>query len=220
MVDEIYGTIMQKLTIGTENKNLRYIQNEIFRAAKEDIIADREAAKTRSSQEADRLFSEDSHQNIRYHSGSTENLESRLNAIAKKMYPQDIDDRKRKDFVEGIKKELTQDDSVYSQVKKDLADRRVRGVNKTIIEGVATIVKNFFLMPQRILAALDNKKGVKAALNRLDSSSRDSYTKLVEEIPIIGMYNVYSTNDINSIVNHREVLNKKKLYESRKIYRR
>ena len=84
---------------------------------------------------------------------SATNLDIRLNAIADQLYPypEDISDNQariisenKQAFINKTRKALIED-GIYSKLKKDLNDHAIKGVNKTTMETITTIVKILWL---------------------------------------------------------------------------
>lgn len=136
--EEWYGTLMEKTTIsGKENKNLQYLTNELFKAAKYDL---REDAK---------------HKKEEGHIPSTKGLDEFTNKFGEKLGVKKINKTSE------LYKELA---SNYTELKGELKNTRVLGVGKSDFEKTKTLGRNCLVSMGRVFGAVGAVSMVGAGL--------------------------------------------------------
>jgi len=121
---EIYGNLQRYVHISREAKNLQYLTDEIFKAAKKDLQLDKANG-----------------------GNSTEALEAFANKYLKKINPenQEINLKAKEHLMENLSKD-------YSFLKEGLENTRVFGVGKSATEKLGTVAKNTINVMGKALA--------------------------------------------------------------------
>jgi len=124
-MEELYGTMMEKTTINQESKNLQYLTNELFKAAKKDLRSDaynagqREFAKNQGKSKQE-----------------VENMKS-TNAFGS--FIDGLEGKIGRKFTSQERSGLLKD---YKGLKKELKKTRVMGVGKGFAGGAKTFSTN------------------------------------------------------------------------------
>lgn len=143
-LEEIYGTLREKLAIGRENKNLRHLTNKLFKEAKYDLRKDALNKGKDGYQE------------------STEGLDRFAIYFEEKLgienFSKTFEEYKKlktSDKTEELKDEKYQEcerlENNYKNLKQDLKNTRVLGVGKTALGKTKTLARNCLVSCARVV---------------------------------------------------------------------
>lgn len=125
---ELYGQIMQYMHLGTEEKNLQFLTNNLFKAAEQDVQIDKKEQKNAQSHQ-------DIQQFYRTNAGSTKHFDKMLCNYIDKIMPE-ADKSKKGEVVSVLRQNM---ESSYHKLKVELNEVRVFGVGKTGYQKLAAI---------------------------------------------------------------------------------
>ena len=172
----LYGTLMQKTSIGDENKNLQYLTNELFLAAQADLREDR---KDPNFNRATNLGDNPTQ--------STKNLDIFYERLAFKM-DKNVNDVKKELFGDNRYGAVTLKDREdlfnkrYKELKLELDKTRVFGVGKTGLQSAVTLFTNtartigkaLVAIPVAIFGEADKPARKISTLGRIKDDLRNS----------------------------------------------
>lgn len=137
-IEEVYGAFMQATTLDTERKNLQYLTNELFKAAKRDYMED----KNNQDQDVTAMTSQGKTISLKNY-GCLEHFNKFIETL-----------KEREITIEGD--HLVDLQTTYHALKGELKKTRVLGVGKNLSEKMKTVVANVFqrIIPKAILTAV------------------------------------------------------------------